>query len=242
MKPLCKPAPLWCGFLGILCLLTLTVRADIAGGSGKPETPYHDPRNVNAEEVTTAREMAGRCRRGRIPFKSPGGGDTLVEEIFFAYGQNSDTLGVPLYQLKGEDAGGKAVTVELSDVLTFSVADFRQGECLLKVTVFPTISVEELLAQKPTYSDLKQRYTHEVEIWVKTISDGGRLFVCGRTWDGKPKVGGLLTDVEPNTEVELKYGYSRDYSHDMGGRGTVWYAIQSVIEDRNYPYRVLMLK
>jgi hypothetical protein len=235
VKPLCKTAPVWCGFLGILCLLVLTVRADIPGGSGKPQTPYRDPRNVNAEEVTTVREIAGRCRQGKIPFKSPGG-DTLVAEIFFAYGQNNDTLGVPLYQLKGEDAGGKPVTVELSDVLTFSVADFRQGECLLKVTVFPTISVEELLAQNPTYSDLKLRYTREVGIWVKTISDDGRLFVCGRTWDGKPKLGGLLTDVKPNAEVELKYGYSRD----MGGRGTVWYAIQSVIEDRNYPYRVLM--
>ena len=237
MKPLCKPAPVWCGFLGILCLLTLTVRANVGGGSGKPETPYPDPGNVNAEDVTTVREVAGRSRLGKVPFKSQGG-DTLLEGIFFAYGQNSDTLGVPLYQLKGEDAGGETVTVDLSDILTFSVADFGPDACLLKVTVFPTISVEELLAQKPAYSDLKLRYTREVEIWVKTISDDGRLFVCGRTWDGKPKVGGLLTDVKPNTQVELEYGYSRD----IGGRGTVWYAIQSVIEDRDYPYRVMMAK
>ena len=218
-----KSTAFWWLVVGSIWFAVFRALGDIGGGSGLTRTPYRDPANVTVEQVTEERKIAAQNRFCSLPLKS--GYVRLLNNICFIYGEEGHPAGAPLYNFPGKDPSGKLQTVELSDVLSFSIVDYREDECLVKINVFPSISVTELLRQKPSYSDLKLRYTREVQLWVKTKSADGPLLVCEIKHDGSRSVACLFNDIRAQIMIEL-YGSEH-----------IWYAIQSVIADSDYPYQ-----
>jgi hypothetical protein len=201
--------------------------ANVGGGSGVAITPYAYPGEVTAEQMTEERKIAGQNRFVEVPLKS-NHDSRFLRAMCFVYGWEDHPTGAVLYNFHGKDSSGTLQTIDMSDVLRFAIVSYRGDECLVKVTVFPWISIDELLRQKPSYSDLQLRYTHEVELWVKTKSADGPLLVCEIRQDGSRIVACPFTEILPKTNIRLEYAGEH-----------IWYAIQSVIDDPAYPYRVI---
>ena len=131
----------------------------------------------------------------------------------------------------------KSLKIKFSDIDSIEIKELYnvygyETRALVKVTVFPSISIENLLREKPDYTTLKEKYSKEVLIIIK-IRDaikGNLQLVCNED------------DYSQYTPIEslvyLPKGYKIPFSFEIRSDAPVWWAIEEVIKDRSYPYKV----
>ena len=124
-------------------------------------------------------------------------------------------------------------------VKEFKVIRFEKKDCLLEITSFPTIAPKDLLQKKPSFSDLVTNYTSSVRLWLNVDRPAGDLVIAGEDWDGKRELVAKVRDIKPNSAVVLKYGRSKEVD---GTGDAIWFATHSVIQDANYPFRLVLKK
>ena len=157
------------------------------------------------------------------------------------------------FHIAGHSREGDELKVEFSqmDKITILEVDRSRKIILMEIEKFPDITVEELLSVKPTYTELKNNYMLKMKLWVSTVNDKGedlylasilqkdspradRFFGLNPTWLESHE----FFAIEEVKLDKLKKGDEITLSYPMDQRN-IWYAIPSVIADKEYPYRVV---
>ena len=216
--------------------------ADIGGGSGLPISPYSRyEAEVSESDVIEIKQSASQARKV-ADLKVQG---THIprygKQVGLMYLSNERVLGVPFFEFKGINELGDEIAIDFNIVKSFSLIAvekrwFRKDRAQIEVIIFPIISPKELLETKPSYTELEEKYTKRVRLWVNLEDEGkGELCVVGKSWENKYEVLSRLRDIEPSAEVFL--GYGRIPSGEFRFQ-PIWWAIDSVVEDSRYPYRL----
>ncbi len=155
-----------------------------------------------------------------------------------------------LFEFRGTDEAGKDVSVDFSVVKSFKIVRTENHRALFEIVAFPVITPGKLVELKPSYTELRSGYTRVVRMWiVLQDTDRGSLYIAGVV-GREPKVllerGGyremcdswfedgayfveseeIMSHIETGREVVLEYNAN-----------SVWWAIPSVIQDKDYPFR-----
>ena len=224
----------------------MTARGVLANGSGVPISPYPRHKEISQEDVIKAKDMASRMRtvrdielRGEDAHKL---GQWQAVGLMFVEGQTA--RGEPLFLFSGTTESGDEASIDFSEIESFRVVKikkplFGKDRALLEILRFPTISPQDLVARKPSYSELRQNYADTVSVWIHLEGEGGgKLCFVGQNMlpDSGPSNGGyeVITRVLDIVKVDLYQGLPR--------REALWWAISSVTNDELYPHRIFMAK
>lgn len=211
----------------------ISTKADVGGG-GKRQTPYDEPGNVSEEAVMRVKAVSARRRGATIPIE--GRDFPSVMNLAIVVAKDGKISSDSVYRFEGKDENGKIASVDFSDVKAFKVLRIEKKKCLLEIITFPTITPKDLLANRPSYSELVNSYASSVNLWVQVETPNGEVSIAGEDWDGNRKFVATMRDVKPNSTISLKYGRSKE----VGGTGdAIWFATKSVIEDPAYPYKLV---
>jgi hypothetical protein len=228
--------------LVVVISLGVLAYADIGGGPGKVKTPY-SPRNpASLEDVTKVKSFASTTRTltdvvSEGTHVTKGG-----QNVGLMYVKGAVPAGTPLYKLEGTNDSGAKVTVDFNEIGSFVVTSDGSDatSVVVEVTQFPAITPAELIAKKPSYTDLKKDYTRTVRVRVKTKGAAGKV-LCLVAKNPPAKGYGVvarLTDLPANSKVELGYGA---FPWGTLSLPAIWWATESVTADKNYPFRVTVL-
>ncbi len=158
------------------------------------------------------------------------------------------------FQFRGVNESGREVSVDFSVVKEFKIVRKENERALFEIVVFPDITPEKLVELKPSYSELRSRYTRVVRVWIALQEqDKGSLYIAGVV-GGESKAllpgGGYremcdswFEDGAYFIESEERVGHieaNRNVVLEYNGN-SVWWAIPSVIQDRDYPFRQYFL-
>lgn len=159
------------------------------------------------------------------------------------------------FHFAGHSLEGNELKVEFSQIekITILEVDHSQNKMLLEIEKFPDIDGQELLSSKPTYTELKNDYTTLLKIWINTVNSKAEdLYLASILHKDSPRADdffGLKKTWFENHEFfavkevkieKLKKGDEITLSYPMDQRN-IWFAIPSVIGDKEYPYRVVLL-
>lgn len=159
------------------------------------------------------------------------------------------------FHIAGHSGEGDEIMIKFSQIekITILEVDHGRKKILLEIEKFPDIDVEELLSLKPTYTGLKNGYTTILKIWVNTVNDKGEdLHLASILHKDSPRADDFTSlkkmwfgsheffAIEEVKIDKLKKGDEISLSYPLEQRN-IWYAIPSVIADKEYPYRVVLL-
>jgi hypothetical protein len=219
-------------------MLGAASHADVGTGSGKPITPYEPTENVTAARVTAARLEANGFAMLRGVRVVGSNASKSGYKVGFACAAGADVFEPPRFSFRGTDKDNVAREIQLADVRSFRLASIDtavlgKSIALFDVTQFPTLSPEELIKRKPTYSALLAGSSRIVRLGVPLVCNAGELSMIGTSWTTETTYRQLfrLRDLRPGLDI--------DVSNTSKGDGH-WWAIRSVTEDKKYPYRVVM--
>ena len=215
-------------------VLVSQVQANVGGG-GIPITPYPRGSQVTLQQVTKMRQKANLTRS--VEYVSIVGTHVQKSGYEVGLGYVKDrVVGEPAFKFQGVDEQNHELEVEFADVTSFRLLQvdrklFGKDEAVLEVTVFPTLTPEQLLAEKPTYSTLLKVHKRIVRLRVMLQKGSSELCMLGTSLrKNSYKVVFRIRDLEPGTEVKLDRGNQRSLEG-------LWWAIQSVTDDPEYPER-----
>ncbi|MEK6289172.1 MAG: hypothetical protein AABO57_25955 [Acidobacteriota bacterium] len=221
--------------LGVTMLsLSVTAGYSFDGGGRSEISPYSSKDLITAERVNRQKDLA---RTSMTATYELNGAKENIGEVGLTW-TKAGVSGETGYQLKGV-MNGRSRVVDFSEIQELSIVKTEttssKVRVLIKVIAFPNVSAEQLVNERPTYSELKQKYSRTLELWVdvKTKASGDFCFV------GKQVAPRPLEDFKNAVQFEYS-GLSKDDSHSgmwKGGGEGIWWAIPSVIRDPNYPYR-----
>lgn len=210
----------------------------LANGPGTPITPYEKGKQLKEKDIQA---MKAKCSSSRVisDLRVKGSRATRYgEQIGFAYVTKKGAMGEPSFNLKGIAESGEEISVDLSGVQSLTVIKvedrwFTTDRALLELTIFPDISPSEILSLNPTYSQLETSYTKTIKIRVALEDrNKGKLSIVGKKWLGEDKYEVIsgIRDLELDSRV--LFGYP------MHPGSPIWWAVESVIKDERYPYRI----
>lgn len=99
--------------------------------------------------------------------------------------------------------------------------------------MFPTVSVEQLLSVKPTYTRLRDEHEETIRIWMPLTNARGELTVVSREPEGAYQVLARVRDVKPSTPIEFELGF---FQWNGRPEPAIWWATESVTKDAAYPH------
>lgn len=228
-----------------LCLIALGCLVFVQGkglanGPGIPITPYKKGTSITPQDIEKVRTQSSsyrvitelRTKGSKVP--------RFGKRVGFAYVTDNGKVGETAFKLRGIAESGGDVTVPLSDVKSFTILKvedrwFARDRTLLNVTVFPSISTSELLQSGPTHSQLTESYTRQMRMWVfLEDKNKGQLSMVGKKWGDNYEVLFAIQDLGLNVPVVLDWPVMEN--------APIWWAVESVIKDDKYPYRIIYLK
>ncbi|MEK6410420.1 MAG: hypothetical protein AABN34_26150 [Acidobacteriota bacterium] len=223
--------------LGVTILsLSYTAGYSLDGGGRSEISPYSSKELITAERVNRQKALA---RTSMTAAYELNGAKENIGEVGLAW-TKAGVSGEMSYQLKGM-MNGRSRVVDFSEIQELAIVKTEttssKVRVLFKVITFPNVSAEQLVNERPTYSELKQKYSRTLELWVdvKMKASGDFCFV------GKHVAPRPLEDFKNVAVIHFEYsGLSKDDRHSgmwKGGGEGVWWAIPSVIRDPKYPYR-----
>lgn len=233
--------------LFIVLSTILAAKGDIGGGPGDAITPYVPDKGITVQQIVIIKNSSNGARKV-ADLKLKGTHVTQYgEKVGLMYVVDQNVIGEPSFKFRGvSESGDNGTTdIDFSEVRSFTLLRidkrlFRRDRALLEIVKFPNILPEDLLSQKPSYSELLEGdYTQRVRLWVILESErNGELCLVGKKLYERDQYQVLarLRDIEPNSEVILGYGDAR-VEGIANPVPTIWWATHSVIEDERYPYR-----
>lgn len=221
----------------LCCVMLSSASADVGGGKGTPSTPYGRSGAKSVQDVEKAKAAAAEWQSLEYPGEFTAGWRGMVradhvslrgaEEL-----REGDTVG---YALVGESGSGETFSLSFSEIESFTVTARNTKTITLSVTVWPDISPEDLWKKQPSYKQLNAGYRRNVALEMGLRSADGRPVALG---DSRPKHGPpplLMEKLNVGTKIDfLGHGYT-----NYGQR--YWWAIPSVADDADYPYRFFAL-
>ena len=154
-----------------------------------------------------------------------------------------------VFFIEGYTESGDKQIVYLNELEKLKIlkVDKDQDKLLISVVKFPDISPNELLSLKPTYTELKENYSTELKIWVNTKNEKDeKLFIAeifhkddqrldnifgiNMDWFNEKeyflKTERMMLEFQKHDEIKFWYE-----------NRNIWWAIPSVTNDIEYPYR-----
>ena len=219
--------------LSFLIVIDSPSLADVGGGSGRPNSPYLNmdlPEDI--ETVTRLRDEAATSRI--VNFTTPSGTHVFGQRAGFAYTNGGAPLTEVEYGLVGVvDPEKTPRRIDFSIVRMITLVSKNSSTLTVRVDLFPDITPKELIQTRPSYSDLKKKYTATRIMNIPLRTDNGQQFslVSKAEGEGVPfKVLAFLRDIPIGQQIEIY------------GAPSLWWAIGSVTEDLAYPHRVIFKK
>jgi len=227
---------------GIAALMWVPqLRADVGGGSGKPISPYPPGSPVTLKQVTKMRQKASATKA--VSASIIGTNVTASGyKVGLAYMEDKKVVRDPVFKFKGVDEQNRQQEIDFADVTSFRLLHvdkklFGKNEAVLELTIFPALTPQQLLTEKPSYSTLLENYKRivQLKVMLQNGSDG-ELCMLGTSYKGNVyKVVFRIRDLKPGSEVVLD-------SPDPWSEQGLWWAIESVTDDPDYPHRMVMKK
>ena len=208
--------------------------ADVGGGKTYPATPWRREGPKSASDIEEAKTIAATYQALSIPAN-------LVKEEWKDRNDPYDIWRValvatprrdgdtPLYSLAGKSSSGEDVTVSFSEIESFSVLSRDDDTVTLSVTIWPDITAEELLEKQPTYKQLSEGYRRNLVLTMGLKSSDGRPLAFAGEWGNSVQLEKLVV----GTKGDFYAGDPR-MVHPL----RFWWAIPSVAEDKDYPFRL----
>ena len=134
------------------------------------------------------------------------------------------------HALVGKSGSGETVSLSFSQIESFIVTGKQDKTIVVSVTVWPDISPTELFEKQPTYKQLMADFRRTVilEMSLRSV-DGRPLVFTGAYGPALP-----LEKVTVGTKGYF-YGEHPHSAHPL----RFWWAIPSVANDPDYPYRMI---
>jgi hypothetical protein len=206
-----------------LAAVTVILAARTTAAQSQPKTPY--PGMPPLSEVTRIRDMSDHTRKLRNFQPNVNTPAQTIFSVGIGYCNNERVIDQG-YLLRLDSSGA---TVRMGDVQSFTITHLTATTIFLRVTVLPSISEKDLLTERPSYSDLKEKYSHVFEVALPRSQGTVRPCIVGKDleYDDDRQQIAFLDAVDPNRTMQLSYDGNK-----------VWWAIPSVISDPAYPLRV----
>jgi hypothetical protein len=120
---------------------------------------------------------------------------------------------------------------EIDSIEIINDENENKNKALLKVIVFPKISVDKLLNEKNTYKKLKEKYSEEILIIINIydFSDGHLQLVCNEDNYSQYTLIDRFVNLPKGKKIPLSYEIRSDTP--------IWWAIDAIINDETYPYQ-----
>lgn len=211
--------------------------ADTGGGKGYPATPWRTEAPKSVLDIEKAKAMAATYQTLSVPAKT-------VKEEWKDRNDVHDIWRVALvatprrhgdsslYALVGRSSSGAEVSVSFSQVESFSVISRDDETVTVSVTVWPDISADELLEKQLTYKQLHTGYRRNLVLTLGLKSSDGRPLAFAGKWSA--------IQLE-KLVVETKGDFYAEHPHRVHPM-RFWWAVPSVAEDKDYPFRVIPRK
>jgi hypothetical protein len=226
--------------IAVLCLSILLLAAvqpaaaDVGGGKGYPATPWRKEGPKSVLELEEAKALAATYQALSVssePVDAERKHELIIIERVGLVPTPSREGDVRVYELAGKTLSGETVAISFSQIESFTVTSKNDKTITLSVTVWPDISVEELLQKQPTYKQLYAGYRREVVLHIYLESADGRAWVFAGAWgDTTIPLGKLQVGAKASF-----YGEDPHMVHPM----RFWWAIPSTANDDDYPFRVI---
>ncbi len=225
-------------FIAILLFASVQpAAADVGGGKGYPATPWRKEGPKSVQELEKAKALAATYQTLSVVSES-GDEERRPESITF---ERVSLVPSPIhegdvcvYEFTGKTSSGETVALSFSQIESFAVISKDDKTITLSVTVWPDISAEELLQTQPTYKELYAGYRSEIVLTIDLGSVDGRVQVFAGEW-------GDTTLPLERLQVRAKanfYGGHPYMAHPL----RFWWAIPSVANDEDYPFRMIPLR
>lgn len=212
------------------CGLASIVHANVGGGSGKASSPYLD-KDLPEDSPTVNRLKAEEAAKKVVNFTTPAGKHFYGKHIGVVYlkpGSPIKAIETAFFgTVIGENSPRK---IDFSIISSATILSKDSKELSIRLELFPDISVDELLKIRPTYTDLKEKYTRTVTMRIPLWSKG------------KQPLALVGTDSEPNSPYKIITLFSEipdDQKIEFLGFSSYWWAIRSVTDDLSYPHRII---
>lgn len=224
-------------FLSILFFVAVPLAvADVGGGKGYPATPWRKEGPKSILELEEAKKIAATYQTLSISLE-PGDEERKPESISFErvslmpspYHEGD----VRVYLLTGKTSLGETVAISFSQMESFAVISKDDKTISLSVTVWPDISSEELLQKQPTYKELYAGYRRDVVLNIDLGFADGRVHVLEGEWQDNRLP---LKRLQVGSKASF-YGGHPHMAHPL----RFWWAIPSVANDEDYPFRMIPL-
>jgi len=209
-----------------------TASADVGGGKGYPATPWRYSAPKSVQEIEKAKIVAAEYQTLSIPGKLV---DKTRDDVFHL-NRVSLRLDKPRkgdavrYALVGKSGSGKIVSLSFSQLKSFTVTARKDKAIMVSVVVWPDISPKDLLKKRPTYKQLMAGYRRTIILEINLRSADGRPLVFAGEYGSTLPLENLTLGVKGDF-----YGEHPHMVHPL----RFWWAIPSVANDENYPYRMI---
>jgi len=212
--------------------------ADTGGGRVYPATPWRREAPKSASDIEDAKALAATYQTLSVPAR-------LVKEEWKDRNDIYDIWRValvatprrdgdtPMYGFAGKSGTGEEVNVSFSEIESFSVLSRNDETVTLSVTIWPDITAEELLEKQPTYKQLREGYRRDLVLTMGLKSSDGRPLAFAGEWDSAVQLEKLA--------AETKGDFYAEHPHKVHPL-RFWWAIPSVAEDKDYPFRLAPMK
>ena len=218
----------------LLCTALGSKSADVGGGKGYPATPWRHSAPKSIQDIEKAKAVSAKYQTLSVPGKlvDKSKNDLLhLDRVSLRVDdpRKGDIVG---YALVGKSASGKTISLSFSQLKSFIVTARTDKTITVSAAVWPNISPKELFEKQPTYKQLTAGYMRTVNVEMSLRSADRRPLVFADKY-------GLTLPLEKLT-VGTKgdfYGEHPNTFHPL----RFWWAIPSVTNDDNYPYRIIPL-
>lgn len=217
----------------MLCAVVRLAVADVGGGKGYPATPWRIEGPESVLDLEKAKALAATYQTLSVPAKlvdEEREGDLLELQRVGLVPTPFRESDIPIHELVGKSSSGETVALSFSQIESFTVISKNEKTITMSVTVWPEISPEELLQKQPTYKQLYADYRRNVVVDLSLESADGRPQVFAGKWGGTLPLNKL--------HVGAKGGFYEEHPH-MVHPLRFWWAIPSVANDENYPFRLI---
>jgi hypothetical protein len=197
-------------------------------GSGGRLSPYSSSDKVTAKLV---KEFRAASSKKRIAFLEPLP-VSAPKTVLLAWIKPGDTS-QPIETLTGMDSSGKKQQIDMAVLSQLKVVSINAERHTLtaEVELFPMITPDELVKKQPTYRQLWSDYRKTIQLGIETVDSKGRILsLIDAGTPGSPglAISSLAADtvvvVLPHKKIKID-------------RASLWWAIPSVMDDPQYPYR-----
>jgi len=218
----------------MLCAVVRLAVADVGGGKVYPATPWRIEGPESVLDLEKAKALAATYQTLSVPVKlvdEEREGDLLELQRVGLVPTPFREGDIPIHEFVGKSSSGETVALSFSQIESFTVISKNEKTITMSVTVWPEISPEELLRKQPTYKQLYADYRRNVVVDLSLKYADGRPQVFMGEWEETI----LPLDKLP---VGVKCSLYEEHPH-MVHPLRFWWAIPSVANDENYPFRLI---